>query len=176
MTNLNETRREGWEQRIAELWAAIDDHDPTDFLERIQALTAELPSGNAIALFELASANDSTGHPEQAAPLYRQALAAGLAGERRRRAVIQLASTLRNLGQVEESVVLLTAEREAGSDHLDDAVYAFLSLALVDIGREREAAALALAALSRHLTRYKRSLANYVKALSDGPASRSHAQ
>ncbi len=160
------TTNPGWEQRIAGLWAAIDDHDPTDFLARVKALVAELPSGNAIALFELASAHDSTGHEEQAAPLYRQALAAGLTGQRRRRAVIQLASTLRNLGQAEESVALLVAEREAVSDDLDDAVAAFLSLALVDTGREKEAAALALATLSRHLPRYNRSLANYAKALS----------
>lgn len=155
----------GWEQRIAQLWAAIDDHDPADFLARVHALTAELPVGDALGLFELASANDSTGHPQQAAPLYRQALAAGLTGERRRRAVIQLASTLRNLGQAEDSVALLTAERDASSDDLDDAVAAFLSLALIDTGREREAAALALTALSRHLTRYNRSLANYAQAL-----------
>src|SRR6266496_1116949 len=133
------TGESGWERRMAALWATIGDHDPTDFLARVQGLTAELPAGNAIALFEFASANDSTGHGEQAAPLYRQALAAGLTGERRRRAVIQLASTLRNLGKAEESVALLTAEREAGSDELDDAVAAFLALALVDTGREREA-------------------------------------
>lgn len=157
-----------WEQRIAALWAAIDDYDPAGFLTRVEALTAELPPGNAIALFERASAHDSTGYPQQAAPLYRQALAARLTGERRRRAVIQLASTLRNLGQAEESVALLSAEREAGSDHLDDAVAAFLSLALIDIGREREAAALALTALSRHLPRYNRSLANYARGLGDG--------
>ena len=158
-----------WEQRIADVWATFDDFDPTDFLARVEALSAELPSDNAIALFELASANDSTGHEEKAAPLYRQALAAGLTGQRRRRAVIQLASTLRNLGQAEESVVLLTAEREAGSDELDDAVAAFLSLALVDTGREREAVGLALAALARHLPRYNRSLTNYAKALSNAP-------
>ncbi|HEV8651905.1 MAG TPA: tetratricopeptide repeat protein [Actinomycetes bacterium] len=165
-----QTPAPAWEQRIADLWAAIDDLDPTDFLARVEALAAELPSGNAIALFELASANDSTGHAEQAAQLYRQALAAGLTGQRRRRAVIQLASTLRNLGQAEDSVVLLAAEREASSDDLDDAVAAFLSLALVDTGREREAAGLALATLARHLPRYNRSLANYAKALSDAPA------
>jgi excinuclease UvrABC nuclease subunit len=45
------------------------------------------------------------------------------------------------------------------------AVAAFLALALVDTRREKEAAALALAALSRHLPRYNRSLANYAKAL-----------
>jgi tetratricopeptide (TPR) repeat protein len=159
-----------WEQRLADLWAAVDDHDPDDFLARLQALTGELPPGDPIALFELASANDSTGHPEEAAPLYRKALAGGVTGERRRRAVIQLASTLRNLGHAEESVALLAAELEAGSDDLDDAVAAFLSLALIDTGREREAAALALAALSRHLPRYNRSLANYAKAVYEGPS------
>ncbi len=146
---------------MAALWAAIDDHDPVDFLARVEALAGERPAGDAIAQFELACANDSTGHPDEAVPLYRQALATGLTGIRRRRAVIQLASSLRNLGQAEESVTLLRAERDAGSDELDDAVAAFLALALIDTGREREAAALALIALSRHLPRYNRSLASY---------------
>lgn len=153
-------------------WGAIDRYEPGDFVARVEVLAAELPPDDARGPFELASAYDSTGQPEQAAPLYRQALAAGLSGQRRRCAVIQLASTLRNLGQAEESVALLTAEREAGSDDLDDAVAAFLALALVDTGREREAAALALAALARHLTRYSRSLANYARAISDGQARR----
>ena len=85
-------------------------------------LVAELPPGDPVGPFELASAYDSTGDPARAVDGYRQALDAGLAGPRRRRAVIQLASSLRNLGQVEESVALLTAERDAGSDDLDDAV------------------------------------------------------
>jgi RimJ/RimL family protein N-acetyltransferase len=157
----------GWERRNAELWAAIDDLEPGDFLARIEALAAERPPGDGIAAFERAAANDSTGHPEQAAPLYREALAAGLEGERRRRAVIQLASTLRNLGDPEESVRLLTAERGAASDALDDAVVAVLALALADCGREREAAGLAIGALARHLPRYNRSMAAYAQDLMD---------
>jgi hypothetical protein len=152
-----------WERRIAELWSAIDAYDPADFRDRVRALTAELAPGSAIALFELASAHDATGAEEQAAGLYQQALAAGLTAPRRRRAVIQLASTLRNQGRSQESVALLRAERQADSDELDDAVAAFLALALVDTGREREAAALALAALARHLPRYNRSLADYAR-------------
>jgi len=159
-----------WEQRIADLWATSGDHAPEDFLEKMRKLTGELPAGHAVALFELASAHDSTSQEAQAAPLYRQALAAGLTGVRRRRAVIQLASTLRNLDRAEESVAMLRAERETGSDALDDAVVAFLALALVDTGREREALALALTALSRHLPRYNRSLANYARALTRGSA------
>ena len=156
-----------WERRVAQLWAAFTEDEEDAFLARMQALAEERPPGDANALFELASANDSTGRPAEAAPLYREALAAGLGGGRRRRAVIQLASTLRNLGEAEESVAVLTAEREAGSDELDDAVAAFLALALVDMGREREAAGRALGALSRHLPRYNRSLSNYAKALAD---------
>ena len=147
-----------WQQRLDALWAEFDQHEPDDFVGKIESLTA-------VALFERASANDSVGREQQAAPLYRQALAAGLAGQLRRRATIQLASTLRNLGQADESIALLTAEQQAGSDELDDAVTAFLALSLVDTGREREAVALALTALARHLPRYNRSLAGYAEAL-----------
>ncbi len=98
-------------------------------------------------------------------PLYREALERGLSGSRRREAVVQLASSLRNLGQASESVELLSAELETGSDQLDDAVRGFLALALVDVGREREAAAIALGALAPHLPRYQRSLANYSRLL-----------
>jgi len=71
------------------------------------------------------------------------------------------------LDRAEESVALLRAEVEAASDHLDDAVRAFLALALVDTGREREAAAIALAVLAPHLPRYQRSLASYARLLVD---------
>ncbi|XRQ16088.1 tetratricopeptide repeat protein, partial [Actinomadura welshii] len=159
------TPEPGWERRIADLWASFDDHEPADFLARMKELTEELPVGNAIALYELASAHDSIGNEAEAAAHYREALAGGLAGKRRREATIQFASTLRNLGRAEESVALLTAERDAVSDELDDALTAFLALALTDLGREREAASLALDALSRHLPQYNRSLSNYAKAL-----------
>lgn len=154
-----------WERRAADLWASIDDHGAEEFRARVDELVAELPADSAVAAFERACAFDSTGHPDRAVPLYRQALERGLPGERRRRAVIQMASSLRNLGRPEESVELLTAERERGSDHLDDAVGAFLALALVDTGREREAVSLALGALAPHLPRYQRSLANYARLL-----------
>ncbi|MFP8961571.1 tetratricopeptide repeat protein [Streptomyces nanhaiensis] len=157
-----------WERRLEKLWASFDDHGPDGFLRRIETLAAELPPGDAVALYELASAHDALDREEEAAALYRRALAAGPPGGRRRRAVIQLASTLRNLGRVEESIALLTTERETCSDELDDAVTAFLSLALVDAGREREAAALALTALVPHLPEYRRSLTHYARALTAG--------
>ena len=156
-----------WERRVAEAWASADQRSEAELVAVIERLAAELPPDSAVAAFERAGALDSTGHPDLAVPLYRQALDRGLTGERRRRAVIQLASSLRNLDRPQESVALLRAELDAGSDHLDDAVRAFLALALVDVGREREAVSLALAALAPHLPRYQRSLANYARLLVD---------
>ena len=76
-----------------------------------------------------------------------------------------MASSLRNLGRAEESVELLSAEHERDVDVLGDEVNAFLALSLVDAGREREAAVVALLALSKHVTRYERSIVNYSLAL-----------
>jgi hypothetical protein len=150
-----------WGRRLGLLWTSIDDRSEDEFLAAMARLVAELPGDDPVGLFEHASALDSTGHPDLAVPRYRRALERGLSGQRRRRAVIQLASSLRNLGQAEESVALLTAELDAGSDDLDDAVRAFLTLALTSVGREREAVSVALTALAPHLTRYNRSLAAY---------------
>jgi tetratricopeptide (TPR) repeat protein len=158
-----------WEQRLADLWAAIDSYSEEEFLARMEKLTAELPADNAVALFERGASFDSTGHSDLAVPLYQRALELGLPGERRRRAVIQMASSLRNLGRAPQSVALLTAERDAGSDHLDDAVTATLALALVDVGREREAVSITLTALARHLPRYQRSMANYARLIMEPP-------
>jgi hypothetical protein len=121
---------EDWERRVAELWAEIDRHDEGAFRRRIDQLTAELGPDDAVGLFERSAAFDSTGHPDRAVPLYEAAIEAGLEGERRRRAVIQMASSLGNLGRPEESVELLTAEADAASDDLDGAVATFLALAV----------------------------------------------
>ncbi len=158
-----------WEQRLAALWATIDQQPEQEFLGQMAQLVAELPVDDAVGIFEWAASLDSTGHSDRAVPLYRRALALGLPGIRRRRAVIQMASSLRNLGQAEESVTLLRAEREVDSDELDDAVSAVLALALVDTGHEREAVSIAVAALAPHLPRYQRSMANYARLLLEQP-------
>lgn len=154
-----------WEDRLANAWASVDDLSAEEFRAQIDRLAAELPSDSPVAAFEKGSAFDSTGRPDLAVPNYQLALERGLSGIRRRRAVIQLASSMRNLGQAAEAVALLRAERQVGSDELDDAVSAVLALALVDTGREREAAAILLAALAPRLPRYQRSMAAYARQL-----------
>lgn len=165
MTTTDTTAPLDWELRMQALWTTYDEHDGPRFRELVETLTSELPADHPIGLFERGCAHDSTGEPVLAAKLYRQALKGGLSEQRRRRAVIQLASSLRNLGELDASAALLTKERNEASDELDDAVIAFLALTLVDQGRAREATALALEALSRRLPRYSRSLARYAKAL-----------
>lgn len=154
-----------WEKRNADAWASIDSMDAAEFRALIDTLAGELPAGSATADFERACAFDSTGHSDKAVPLYERALATGLTGLRRRRAVIQMSSSLRNVGRPDRSVELLTEELHAGSDELDDAVRATLALALTDVGREREAVSLAVGALAKHLPRYQRSMANYARLL-----------
>ncbi|WP_210576260.1 tetratricopeptide repeat protein [Streptomyces sp. GESEQ-4] len=157
-----------WEERVAAAWATFDDYPEdraADFRSVIDTLVAELPSGSPLGPFEQAGAWDSTGHSDKAVPLYREALALGLSGTKGREAKIQLASSLRNIGQAEEGVKLLTPELDAPSDELDDAVRAFLALCLSSLGRDREGLSLVLGALAGHLPRYQRSTANYAAAL-----------
>jgi tetratricopeptide (TPR) repeat protein len=152
-----------WEERLAALWKSLDVCEPETFLARLETLLGELAPGSAVASFERGAAHDSTGRPDLAVPLYETALAAGLTGTRRRRAVIQMASSLRNLGHAPRAAELLTAELGLADDELTGAVHAFLALALVDLGREREAVAVSLKALSGYLPRYNRSLARYAE-------------
>ena len=134
----------------------------------MQKLVEELPEGDAIGLFELACSQDSTGHSDLAVPLYLSALAKGLYGLRRRRATIQLASSLRNVGKAEEAVTLLEGESLQPEDELSSAVSAFRALALSDLGREREGLGHVLSALSKHLPRYNASLGRYAAELLHG--------
>jgi hypothetical protein len=61
-----------WEQRLADLWASMDDLSAEAFLARMEQLVAELPADCPVAIFERASSLDSTGHPDLAVPLYYQ--------------------------------------------------------------------------------------------------------
>ena len=62
---------------------------------------------------------------------------------------------------------ILRKELNSPSDELDDAVKAFLSLALIDAGKEKEASALALTIVAPHLVRYQKSLRNYANKILD---------
>ncbi|GAA1754258.1 tetratricopeptide repeat protein [Agromyces humatus] len=153
-----------WQTQVDAIWASADELGDAEVIRRIDALAAQRPEHDPVALFERAGARDSAGLETEAEPLYRAAIANGLTGAERVQAHIQLASTIRNLGRPLESIALLDAI-EPEAEELHDAVVAFRALALVDAGDARRAASDALTALAAHLPRYRRSLAAYAEAL-----------
>lgn len=155
---------EEWKARVARLWQHAESLQPEELVAGIDALAAERAPGDATALFERACARDTAGIESEAEQYYRAALATGrLDAYRRSRACIQLASTLRILGRVDESEQLLTEELDRHLDPgnprtLHDEARATLALTYVAQGRSVEAAGLALSALAPHLSRYKGSM------------------
>ena len=154
-----------WNERVARVWADESLSD-AQIIAQIDELAAERPVDDGRALFERAGARDAAGLETEAEPLYRAALAAGLDAAHRPRAVIQLASTIRNLGKTEESLALLRAEYERDADApLRDAAAAFYALALVSSGDPVAGASVALQALAPHLPQYTRSVERYARDL-----------
>lgn len=158
---------DNWNERIDAAWAddALTD---AERIVLIDALAAERDDDDARALFERAGARDSAGIEADAEVLYRRALDAGLDDEHRPQAVIQLASTLRNLGRTDEALEMLRVERDRGGA-FSDAASAFYALALVSSGDPVRGAAIALEALAPHLPRYTRSVTGYARELLDPP-------
>ncbi|MGH8959967.1 MAG: tetratricopeptide repeat protein [Jatrophihabitantaceae bacterium] len=156
------TREQDWEMEIRTVWEASNTLSGEEVVTAIDALADLRPGGDPAAFYERASARDYAGLERDAEPLYRRALDAGLDHERRPRAVIQLASTLRNLGRTDEAVSLLTRDVEASPDDgLDDARAAFLALALHDAGHHGRALSTVLTALAPHLPAYNRAVLHY---------------
>lgn len=161
----------GWTEDVEAVWREVDRLSPPELVAKITAIVEQSEVPDALRDFHLACAHDSTGRPDLAVAGYRRALEAGLSGYQQRRATIQLASSLRNLGQPHESVRILAAESTTTGDGLDDAVVVFLALALVDTGQERSAVARLVHALADHLPRYTTSAHRYADALTAPPGA-----
>ena len=157
-----------WQLRVDAVWQnrTLTDDERT---AQIDVLAAEIGETHPVALFERAGARDSAGREDEAEPLYRAAMAAGLDPERQTRAVIQLASTIRNLGKTEEALSMLAQEyeRSRGTVMADEAA-AFYALALSSAGFSDQGLSVALTALAPHLSRYQRSVLGYAGELITG--------
>ncbi len=154
-----------WSEDLDAAWNELEQTPPDEFVARIASIVENSSVPPDVREFQVACAHDSTGRSDLAVLGYERALAAGLNGYSGRRAKIQLASSLRNLGESERSVEILSTESVAVGDGLDDAVIVFLSLALADVGREREAVSKLVKALAQHLPRYSASARRYADAL-----------
>ncbi|MGZ0067893.1 tetratricopeptide repeat protein [Microbacterium arborescens] len=131
------------------LWAELDE------------LAAD--AAEAVRSYERASLHDFLGEEADAIPLYRAALEAGLTGERRSACVIQLASSLRNVGDPSGALALL--HRFPDTDPLADAARAFEALALFSDQKPAPALRTALRALAPHLPAYRRAVTAYADEL-----------
>jgi len=153
-----------WQDRVDAVW---QDGTLTDAerIARVDALAAERSAVDADALFERAGARDSAGEEAAAEPLYRAALAAGLSGSRRTQALIQLASTLRNLGRPEEALEVLREADDMDDGSLAPSIAAFRALALFSAGEDAAAVRTALRALAPTLPRYARAVGAYADEL-----------
>lgn len=157
-----------WQQRVAAVWAAADDLGEQGTVEAIDALVAERPADDPVALFEAGGARDFAGREAEAEPFYRAALVGGLGEPERGQAVIQLASTLRNLDRPEEALTLLRDFLDEHPGHpLADAAHAFAALALFDDGLPADALREALGALAPHLPQYGRAVGAYAATIED---------
>lgn len=152
-----------WDERIASFWRSVGDLEPDAALAAMKQLVDERTGSDPDALYEWASMHDFLGREAEAIPLYQAALEAGLSGERKPQAVIQLASSLRNVGDVEAAIDLL--EGCLSNPVTGSAAHAFLALALFDAGRPRHALHTALIALAPTLPLYGRAISAYANRL-----------
>lgn len=156
-----------WDERINEVWAAaagdlVDD----EVIARIDAIAAERGSGDARAEFERAGARDSAGRPLEAIVLYRRALEIGLDADHEPQAIIQLASSLRNVGETAEALALMeNAHADSADSPYRDATAAMYALTLASSGAPERGLSVALLALVPHLPRYHRSVTAYAQQL-----------
>jgi cyanophycin synthetase len=139
----------------------IDDERYQEAIDHFSRLAGEYP-GNQYIVLHLAGAYDSAGREEEAVAPYRDALAAGLSESEDLRARIQLASTLRNVGEHAESVQILAQICAENPRHR--AARAFLALALTSAGHADQAVYELLDLLVSNpgpLEAYHRSLRGY---------------
>lgn len=127
--------------------------------------------GHPVVTYEVAGAYDTDGQEAEARRWYEEALRLGIAGDDLRRCLCQYGSTLRWLGELDESLAVLQRARREFPD--SDSVRVFLALTLNDAGRHDEAAGELLRVITKHgdvtdLGRYATGLGGLAEWLIDG--------
>lgn len=152
------------EEAITALW---EDDDAERRIVTGTDLYAAYPDDARIA-YEYGGTFDSAGQPERAVELYREALSSGLREPFRHRAVLQLASSLRNVGRHDEAVTLLDELALERPESIG--IAGFRALALHSAGRSAEAlgsllSVVAHESMDEDVLRYRRSLTAYAEDL-----------
>jgi tetratricopeptide (TPR) repeat protein len=152
-----------WEIITESGWKHKD--NGTKLIQYFTEIVEKYPK-SARALFELANAYDYLGKEGKAIPLYEKAIQMGLTSDYEAYTFLQLGSSLRNVGRVDDAIRVLT-DAEARYPELPS-ISMFLGIAMHDTDRHSEALRTVLTAMLRHLKtpdmdRYKMGLNNYIK-------------
>ena len=159
-----------FDREVARIWALNQEEREDEALELAVSLVERYPD-DPRSYFEYAGVLDFQGREADAVVPYRRAQAMGLSGDDVPRLYVQLGSTLRNVGQLEEAVRFLAEGRQRFPDHA--AIRAFHALALVSAGRCPEAAVTLLELVTEQSSSidfdgYDRALRQYTDELREG--------
>ncbi|GAA1493856.1 tetratricopeptide repeat protein [Curtobacterium herbarum] len=158
------------EAQLDSIFAARDREDMGPTIEALLPIHDAHPEDPRV-LYELGGAYDTAGDEATALGFYEQAMEQGLAGDVRRRCFLQWGSTLRNLGQLDESRQVFARGRTEFPDSV--ALGAFEALTLHAAGQVGTALGSLLELLADHvgtpeLERYDAALrgnARYLRSL-----------
>jgi len=157
---------------IDRIFATRDRDRMQPTIDAFERLLAEHPD-NPRLLYEVGGSYDTAGEERTAVGFYRRALERGLEGDLRRRCLLQFASTLRNLGRLDESLRMFD---RAITEFPDSAALpVFKAITLHAAGRPNATCALLLETIADHLdspeiARYEAAIrgnAEYIRELDD---------
>jgi tetratricopeptide (TPR) repeat protein len=154
---------ENWESFIESGWQHKGNE--TKLIQYFLDIVKKYPK-SARAKFELANVYDYLGKEQEAIPLYEKAIQMGLTSEYEAYALLQLGSSLRNVGRVDDAIRILS-DAEKRYPELPS-ITMFLGMAMHDSDRHSEALRTVLTAMLRHLKtsdieRYGIGINNYIK-------------
>ncbi|MGM0885108.1 MAG: tetratricopeptide repeat protein [Bacillota bacterium] len=152
-----------WKSIVETGWTFAN--DGPRLIEYFTGIDKQYPS-SARAKFEMANALDYLDREAEAIPLYEEAIRMGLPTEYHAYALLQLGSSLRNVGRVNEAVEIL-AQAEKSFPQFST-ISMFLGLTLYSEGKYVEALKTVITAMLKHVhsadvQRYAKGIENYIK-------------
>jgi len=93
------------DEELDRIFAARDRDHMQPTIDAVEGVLREHPD-SVRAVYEVGGAHDSAGNEQTAVGFYERALTLGLAGDLRRRCLLQYGSTLRNLDRLDDSLAV----------------------------------------------------------------------